>query len=117
LVWQTFNQSEMARSSECTGWYARKVLDTAGIVRDAMSLIDGVLSANAFHENAGLCQVDFDLPFLKSTFLAEGLQSGPEPSRARSVRRERTLDGEDRSATIPLEIRPGTRVFQPKIFS
>jgi hypothetical protein len=32
----------------------------------------------------------------------EGFQSGPEPSRARSVRRQRTLDGEDRSATIPL---------------
>jgi hypothetical protein len=26
----------MARSSECTGWYARKVLDTADIVRDSM---------------------------------------------------------------------------------
>jgi hypothetical protein len=26
----------MARSSECTEQYAQKVLDTAGIVRDAM---------------------------------------------------------------------------------
>jgi hypothetical protein len=33
--------------------------------------------------------------------MAEGVQSGPERSRARSLRRQRTLDGEDRSATIP----------------
>ena len=26
----------MARSSECTGYYAHKVLDNAGIVREAM---------------------------------------------------------------------------------
>jgi hypothetical protein len=32
LVWQFFNESEMARSSECTDEYARKVLDTADIV-------------------------------------------------------------------------------------
>jgi len=31
-----FNESEMARSSECTEQYAQKVLDTAGIVREAM---------------------------------------------------------------------------------
>jgi hypothetical protein len=57
----------------------------------------------AFHENAGPRQVDFDLPFLKSSlsFMAEGVQSGPEQSRARSLRRQRTLDGEDRSVTIP----------------
>jgi hypothetical protein len=36
LVWQTFNESEMARSSECTDQYAQKVLDTADIVREAM---------------------------------------------------------------------------------
>ena len=29
-------KSEVARFSECTGWYAQKVLDTADIVRDAM---------------------------------------------------------------------------------
>ena len=59
----------------------------------------------AFHENAGPRQVDFDLPFLKSSlsFMAEGVQSGPEPSRARSLRRQRTLDGEDRSVTIRQE--------------
>ena len=59
--------------------------------------------AMAFHENAGPRQVDFDLPFLKSSlsFMAEGVQSGPEQSRARSWRRQRTLDGEDRSVTIP----------------
>ncbi len=46
----------------------------------------------AFHEKAGLGQVDFDLPFLKSTFLlAEDLQSGPERSRARSSRRSEPL--------------------------
>ena len=28
------NESEMARSSECTDEYARKVLDTADIVRE-----------------------------------------------------------------------------------
>jgi hypothetical protein len=32
-----------------------------------------VVSVIAFHENAGLCQVDFDLPFLKSTFLPSGM--------------------------------------------
>jgi hypothetical protein len=31
-----FNESEMARSSECTDSYAQKVLDTADIVREAM---------------------------------------------------------------------------------
>jgi hypothetical protein len=31
-----FNESEMARSSECTDQYARKVLDTADIVREAI---------------------------------------------------------------------------------
>ena len=57
----------------------------------------------ALHEKAGPGQVDFDLPFLKSSlfFLVEGSQSGPERSRARSLRRQRTLDGEDRSVTIP----------------
>jgi hypothetical protein len=58
----------------------------------------------AFHEKAGPGQVDFDLPFLKFAFPSwqEGVQSGPERSRARSLRRQRTLDGEDRSVTIPL---------------
>ena len=57
----------------------------------------------AFHEKAGPRQVDFDLSFLKFSlsFMAEGVQSGPERSRARSLRRQRTLDGEDRSVTIP----------------
>jgi hypothetical protein len=36
LVRQTFNESEMARSSECTGECAPKALDTADIVRDAI---------------------------------------------------------------------------------
>jgi hypothetical protein len=59
----------------------------------------------AFHEKAGPCQVDFDQPFLESSlsFMAEGVQSGPERSRARSLRRQRTLDGEDRSITIRQE--------------
>ena len=35
--------------------------------------------------------------------MAEGVQSGPEQSRARSLRRQRTLDGEDRSVTIRQE--------------
>ena len=57
----------------------------------------------AFHEKAGPRQVDFDLPFLGFPFPSwrEGVQSGPERSRARSLRRQRTLDGEDRSVTIP----------------
>jgi hypothetical protein len=32
-----FNESEMAHSSECRDYYARKVLDTADIVREAIS--------------------------------------------------------------------------------
>jgi len=31
-----FNESEMARSSECTEGYAQNVLDTADIVREAI---------------------------------------------------------------------------------
>jgi len=38
-----FNESEMARSSECTDNYAQEVLDTADIVREAM-----------FHQHCGL---------------------------------------------------------------
>src|SRR5271156_1190755 len=47
----------------------------------------------AFHEKAGLCQADFDLLFLKFSlsFMAEGVQSGPERSRARSLRRSEPL--------------------------
>jgi hypothetical protein len=54
---------------------------------------EGVLSVMAFHENAGPRQVDFDLPFLKSPFPSwrEGVQSGPERSRARSLRRSEPL--------------------------
>jgi hypothetical protein len=33
---KSFNESEMARSSECTEQYAQKVFDSAGIVREAM---------------------------------------------------------------------------------
>jgi len=58
----------------------------------------------AFHEKAGRRQVRFFLSFLESPFPSwrRGVQSGPERSRARSLRRQRTLDGEDRSVTIPL---------------
>src|SRR5271170_6553869 len=51
------------------------------------------MSAMAFHEKAGPCQVDFALPFLKFPFPSwrEGVQSGPERSRARSVRRSEPL--------------------------
>ncbi len=51
----------------------------------------------AFHEKAGPGQVDFDvafaLPFLKFPFPSwrEGVQSGPERSRARSLRRSEPL--------------------------
>jgi hypothetical protein len=54
----------------------------------------------AFHEKAGRRQVRFFLPFLSPpSFLAERCS---EPSRARSLLRQRTLHGEDRSSTIPL---------------
>jgi hypothetical protein len=53
----------------------------------------------AFHEKAGRCQGPIFLS--QPSFLVESIQSGPEQSRARFVRRQRTLDGEDRSATIP----------------
>ena len=61
-----------------------------------ISLIDpekGVLSEMAFHEKAGPRQVDFDLSFLKFHFPSwrEGVQSGPERSRARSLRRSEPL--------------------------
>ena len=51
------------------------------------------MSEMAFHENAGPGQVDFDLSFLKSPFPSwrEGVQSGPERSRARSLRRSEPL--------------------------
>jgi hypothetical protein len=47
----------------------------------------------AFHEKAGPGQVDFDLSFLKFSLscVAEGSQSGPERSRARSLRRSEPL--------------------------
>src|SRR5271170_5615843 len=50
-------------------------------------------SVMAFHEKAGRCQADFDLLFLKFSlsFMAEGVQSGPERSRARSWRRSEPL--------------------------
>jgi hypothetical protein len=51
------------------------------------------MSAMAFHEKAGPGQVDFDLPFLKFPFPSwrEGVQSGPERSRARCLRRSEPL--------------------------
>jgi hypothetical protein len=51
------------------------------------------MSVMAFHEKAGPGQVDFALPFLKFPFPSwrEGVQSGPERSRARSVRRSEPL--------------------------
>jgi len=33
---KSFNESEMARSSECTEQYAQKVIDSADIVREAI---------------------------------------------------------------------------------
>jgi len=52
----------------------------------------------AFHEKAGRSQVHFFFSFFLLN--GEGVQSGAEPSRARCVRRPRTLDGENRSAII-----------------
>jgi hypothetical protein len=72
------------------------------------------MSAMAFHENAGGCQVksafDFDFvlafAFLRSTFLPSGeiLQSRAEQSRARRIlgAAQRTLDGENGSAPLAL---------------
>jgi hypothetical protein len=63
------------------------------VVDKAITLIEGFLSEMAFHEKAGPGQVDFALPFLKFPFPSwrEGVQSGPERSRARSVRRSEPL--------------------------
>jgi hypothetical protein len=36
LDWHIFNESEMARSSECTDQYAQKLLDRVDIVREAI---------------------------------------------------------------------------------
>src|ERR1035437_2678796 len=43
---KTFNESEMARSSECTEQYAQKVFDSADIVRD------GILRQQPFRDAA-----------------------------------------------------------------
>ena len=55
----------------------------------------------AFHEKAGPRQVDFALSFLKFPFPSwrEGVQSGPERSRARSLRRSEPLTARTRSVT------------------
>jgi len=84
----------------------REVVDVVKRLKIPITLIwpcEGVLSDIAFHEKAGSGQADFDLPCLtfSLSFMAEGVQSGPERSRERSLRRQRTLDGEDRSVTIP----------------
>ena len=61
----------------------------------------------AFHEKAGQCQVGFDLPSLKSTFLpGGGFAERPGAVKGAFFAAERTLDGEDRSVTIP----PGRKV-------
>ena len=77
-----------ARADLCGGRSAM-VVPTA-----TLSLFpEGDLSEMAFHEKAGPGQVDFDLPFLKFPFPSwrEGVQSGPERSRARSLRRSEPL--------------------------
>ena len=72
------------------------------------------MSAVAFHEKAGRSQgkfeFDFDFAFLNFTFLPSGgFSERPERSRARILRRQRTLDGEDRSVSI----RAGRKVTLP----
>jgi hypothetical protein len=70
-----------------------------------------VVSVNAFHENAGLCQegvCDFDvvfavvLPKAYLSFLAEHFAERPGAVKGAFCAAQRTLDGEDRSATLPL---------------
>ena len=63
----------------------------------------------AFHEKAGLCQVGFDFDFdfafafLNSTFLPSGgFSERPGAVKGAFGAAERTLDGEDRSVSIPL---------------
>jgi hypothetical protein len=54
--WAHFNESEMARSSECKEQYAQKTLDTADIVRDAWlqqstsSVCIGFMTAHPSHK-------------------------------------------------------------------
>jgi hypothetical protein len=57
----------------------------------------------AFHEKAGPRQVDFDLSFLKFSlsFLTGGCSERPGAVKGAFFAAERTLDGEDRSVTIP----------------
>jgi hypothetical protein len=54
------------------------------------------------------------LLFLNPPFIPSwrrGVQSGPEQSRARWLRRQRTLDGEDRSAILPPERKEAVALY------
>src|ERR1700686_5450584 len=81
------------------------------------------VGANAFHENAGLCQegvCDFDvvfavvLPKAYLSFLAEHFAERPGAVKGAFCAAQRTLDGKDRSATLPQGKEggpPGARIY------
>jgi hypothetical protein len=61
------------------------------------------MSEMAFHEKAGRSQVLFCLPRFHLPFLAAGFSERPGAVKGAFCAAQRTLDGEDRSATMPLE--------------
>jgi len=73
--------------------------------------MSGILSANAFHENAVYVKTEFAilmlffavvLPKAYLSFLAEHFGERPGAVKGAFCAAQRTLDGEDRSATLPL---------------
>jgi hypothetical protein len=65
------------------------------------------MSVMAFHEKAGRSQVLFCLPRFHLPFLAAGFSERPGAVKGAFCAAQRTLDGEDRSATMPLERKVG----------
>ena len=76
---------------------------TADKTRGGRNVESGVLSVMAFYEKAGPRQVDFDLSFSKILPFLHGGRCSERPGAVKGAffAAERTLDGEDRSATIP----------------
>jgi hypothetical protein len=65
------------------------------------------MSVIAFHEKAGRSQVLFCLPRFHLPFLAAGFSERPTAVKGAFCAAQRTLDGEDRSGTMPLERKVG----------
>jgi hypothetical protein len=63
------------------------------------------MCAMAFHEKAGRCQVC--LPKFPPSFLSGGFSERPGAVKGAFCAAQRTLDGEDRSGTMPLERKVG----------